>query len=402
MSSPPASTTLTNQNKKNKTKPVDPRPPKPKPTPPITQAISSFLSTLPPSLLSSLSLSPSPLLSTSPTRYQSYPPLLLFPSGSFSSPQWKLLFSSLDSTQLNQLYSFILSKFPGLTHLAINNGIPLIHNNPNENEENDGAGQEEKENLMRQPSNLVQLYGNKWEELWVNTKQNGIKQVWAPVYTMFSRGNIKEKGRILNFGKAGKGKGKGDKGEIVVDMYAGIGYFVFSYVKLGFRVLGWEVNLWSVEGLRRGAEANGFGVRVVWREDEVGGWGNKKVRVGEEDIVVFEEDNKYALGRVKKMLKKGERVKHVNCGFLPSSEGVWEDALGIVRVGWGEEKEEGWLHLHENVGSEEIEQRKKEVEKRLRGWIGKEEKVEVTHCELVKTYAPGVWHLVWDVRVWRG
>ena len=41
---------------------------------------------------------------------------------------------------------------------------------------------------------------------------------------------------------------------VLWDLYAGIGYFAFSYAKAGVgKVLCWEINPWSVDGLRRGA-----------------------------------------------------------------------------------------------------------------------------------------------------
>ncbi|KAK3997083.1 putative tRNA wybutosine-synthesizing protein 2 [Cladorrhinum sp. PSN332] len=403
------------------------RPPKPKPLPPITLAISSWLDTLPSTLLTQLLLLTSPppssqpstdtlkrhLLSTSPTRFLTYPPLLLLPSGSFSSTHWTALLSLLTPSQSASLWTSILSIFPGgLTHLAVNSGIPPVlpknNNNTNNNNSKEEEEEGEKENTLRSPTNLVPLCGGEdLDKLWVSTKQNGLTQVWAPAHTMFSRGNVKEKARVLNFSPPPTPTAAGKRAEYAVDLYAGIGYFVFSYAKLGFGVVGFELNPWSVEGLRRGAAANRFGVSVVAAvavgEDE-----KKKKKETEEldqQIVVFEEDNRHAVRRIKEMGigAKGERIKHVNCGFLPTSEPVWRDALGIVRTGWDEGKEEGRLHLHENVGVEDIEGRRKEVDERLRGWVeGEGVGVKVEHCELVKTYAPGVWHLVWDVRVWRG
>jgi tRNA wybutosine-synthesizing protein 2 len=90
-------------------------------------------------------------------------------------------------------------------------------------------------------------------------------------------------------------------------------------------------------------------------------------------------------------------VVHVNCGFLPTSEPVWRDAWGMVLGG------EGWLHLHENIGVADIEARRGEVQGMFDRWGAEEEQQErrkmavVEHVELVKTYAPGVWHCVFDV-----
>ena len=69
-----------------------------------------------------------------------------------------------------------------------------------------------------------------------------------------------------------------------------------------------------------------------------------------------------------------------------------------------QEEEKAWLHLHENVGAEDIENRRKEVEGMFKAWAGETGAVEtgVEHVELVKTFAPGVWHVVFDVLVRTG
>ena len=133
------------------------------------------------------------------------------------------------------------------------------------------------ENILRSPVNLTPLYGDFGSTptpqtisnptatdfanaLWVTARQNGIWQTWAPLYTMFSRGNVREKARILNLPTLTTGL---DTASAAVDLYAGIGYFAFSYRKSSQalekgikQVLCWEINPWSVEGLRRGAEMN--------------------------------------------------------------------------------------------------------------------------------------------------
>ena len=117
---------------------------------------------------------------------------------------------------------------------------------------------------------------------------------------------------------------------------------------------------------------------------------------GGEQIVVVLEDNRFAAGRVARLGGLLE-VVHVNCGFLPSSEGVWRDAWAMVGGG------DGWLHLHENVGVGEIEARRGAVQGLLDQWGEEEEGKEarVEHVELVKTFAPGVWHCVFDVFITR-
>lgn len=362
--------------------------------------------------------------------------MVLLPPGSFGEEWWAILGSGVSSGGMVELWRLLLgnvSKREGkgeLTHLAVNSGIPLnkemdllsganLHVEVGETVQpsrkpGSGSG---PENILRTPSGLIMLYGNfgpalppeqspgekDFEEaFWVSTKQNGIVQVWAPRYTMFSRGNVKEKARILDFHKHDSGdqalmRMRGVKkaeieAAVAVDLYAGIGYFVFSYARMGMRqVVGWELNPWSVEGLRRGAVANGWDVRVVKDGEAVRGF--------EERIVVFLEDNKNALERLRGMEMDGRseswRVMHVNCGLLPTSELSWEMAVKIWRG-------DGWLHLHENVGVDDIETRRLEIGQMVEKWLvedNDDRKVRMEHVERVKTFAPGVWHCVFDVYI---
>ncbi|PYH37857.1 tRNA(Phe) (4-demethylwyosine(37)-C(7)) aminocarboxypropyltransferase [Aspergillus neoniger CBS 115656] len=340
-------------------------------------------------------------ISSLPKRFTIYAPLLLLPVNALTTPPaWHTLYSTLTATQKTTLYECILSAFSryNLTHIAMNAPIALT----------DAQG---TENRMRSPGGLLPLHGDfgsapstitnldspTAEELgrafWVSTVQNhGIEQIWAPMYTMFSRGNVTEKARILGSGMEGLARqdieGAG-RGMSVVDMYAGIGYFVFSYLRRGVRrVWGWEINGWSVEGLRRGCVANGWGCRD----------GDK--------VVVFHGDNRFAarvLAQIRDVMEVRGRwppVRHVNLGLLPSSEAAWGDACRMVDGRLG-----GWLHVHENVDVRRIEEMRDRVTMevgRLRGEVLEVEGevvAECRHVEQVKTYAPGVMHCVFDVRL---
>jgi tRNA wybutosine-synthesizing protein 2 len=376
------------------------RPPKPKPLNPIQTAITSWLDQLPRDFLDSINLKLSNLVSSAPKRWVVYPPMVLLPSGSFEGSFWDSLKVYTDvPQQMRSLWELILwhiSKKEGkgqLTHLAINSGIPL-HQSTND------------ENILRTPSGLIMLCGDFGPALspdhtpsgqdfsdafWVSTKQNGIVQIWAPRYTMFSRGNIKEKARLLDFHKQGGGGSnrmsiKDVQDAMAVDLYAGIGYFVFSFAKLGMRVFGWELNPWSVEGLRRGAVTNGWSVMIVRPGEDF--------KLGDEKIVVFLENNREALSRREELGLKGSRdVKHINCGLLPFSNDSWRTAMEFLGS-------EGWIHIHENVGVYDIQSRKLEILNIFQKWLsdmGDERVAELEHVELVKTFAPGVWHCVFDL-----
>ncbi|KAL5341597.1 S-adenosyl-L-methionine-dependent methyltransferase [Aspergillus crustosus] len=390
---------------------------------PLQKSLEDFISThVPPSLLSKHATSLEEFCSSLPKRYTIYEPMLLLPLNVFTHPPaWGSLYESLGNEQRKTLYASIANAFSrfGVTHIAMNAPIVLT----------DSTG---LENRMRSPTALVPLHGDFGcivpasgenggsqpsetdfrEAFWVCTVQNqGIVQVWAPLYTMFSRGNITEKARILGTGTAPRFEGLdgctlgGETVEdvAVVDMYAGIGYFVFSYLRRGVkRVWGWEINGWSVEGLRRGCLENGWGCRVI----RVRGEGRLSMSVDElvkglqvtDRVVIFHGDNGLAAGVMEEVRAVMERMKawtsirHINLGLLPSSRDSWKSACSILDKEMG-----GWAHVHENVDVHGIEAKKTEITVTMgKLWAGA---VECRHVEQVKTYAPGVMHCVFDVKL---
>ncbi|VUC35159.1 unnamed protein product [Clonostachys rosea] len=344
------------------------------------------------------------IIDRTPKRFTVYDPMALLPSGSFTHPSWTALLARVGETAAARLWPLILSELSKkagskLTHLAVTEGIPLFK-----------EGEESEENVLRSPSGLRMLHGDfgpstlahgdpteeDFEQaLWVSTKQNGIHQTWAPRWTMFSRGNVKEKARLLEFKLPA-----GQRHDVwATDLYGGIGYFVFSYASLGMRVLCWEINPWSVEGLRRGALANRWTVRVV-QGDELQLPAEDLIRGGEQ-IVVFLEDNQKALERIRSLQGSGSagEIRHVNCGFLPTSKPTWKPAWDMTG-----QSSETWFHFHENVGVDDIKERQSSIENLCKTWAASEGSVrsaDADHVELVKTFAPGVWHCVFDVHVTR-
>ncbi|GKT47080.1 tRNA wybutosine-synthesizing protein 3 [Colletotrichum spaethianum] len=351
--------------------------------------------------------------------------MLLLPSGSFDKGLWRTLLSHPDLTgdKIHQLWDAILrdvSKTGSstLTHLAVNEGIPLQTGART----GDELAADKAENILRTPSGLKILHGDfgppsnpakpSAEDFeaafWVSTKQNGIYQTWAPRWTMFSRGNIKEKTRLLDFHSQTAPEAMSHrhrpasllKNHWAVDLYAGIGYFTFSYAKLGLRVLCWELNPWSVEALRRGAVANGWQVKVVQDDDLE--QPAAQLLTGDEQIVVFLQDNQKATVRIADIRASGTAVDilHVNGGLLPTSEPTWRPAWDMTATSL----DGCWLHLHENVGIHDIEPRRTKIQSLYDGWAAATESgrtAAVEHVELVKTYAPDVWHCVFDVHITR-
>ncbi|KAE8352642.1 S-adenosyl-L-methionine-dependent methyltransferase [Aspergillus coremiiformis] len=404
---------------KKETNPI-PRVKKPTALNPLQNAIHEFLTNhIPQPTLTKHGLSNGPLHSLLPKRFTIYEPMLLLPVNALSTPPaWRALYQDLDSVQRNALFAALVTAFGrlGVTHVAMNAPIALT----------DMQGQE---NRMRSPAGLVPLYGDfgtgesggsrpTREDLdgafWVRTMQNhGIVQIWAPLYTMFSRGNVTEKARVLGQGGFFEGLDEGLLGEMgVVDLYAGIGYFVFSYLKRGVRrVWGWEMNGWSVEGLRRGCIENGWGCRVVRLGDDGRLSRSELVDLvrdlkDTDRVVLFHGDNRFAADILEEI--RGVHlnlewwsVRHVNLGLLPTSVDAWENACRMIDIEKG-----GWAHVHENVDLREIELKKEDITTelgRLRaevlGLQSAAGLAECRHVEHVKTYAPGVMHCVYDMKL---
>lgn len=186
---------------------------------------------------------------------------------------------------------------------------------------------------------------------------------------MFSRGNITEKARVVQFPQV--------RGEIVADLFIGIGYFTFSYLKGGARqIWGWDLNTWSVEGLRRGAEMNGWTCAV------------NPTEIKDEQIVVFNGDNQMAS---KVLGTRGVKVKHVNLGLLPSSECAWKIAGEIL------DEEGGYVHVHGNCRDIEIEQWCQSTVREFETLLGQNWQVRIFEKFRVKEFGPGVGHWVLDL-----
>ncbi|OBT50513.1 hypothetical protein VE04_09282, partial [Pseudogymnoascus sp. 24MN13] len=210
------------------------------------------------------------LLSTLPKRYTVYAPLALLPTGSLSSDAWKAVLDKAPPVVVEELWTGVLAAITRLggekvTYLAINHPIP---------------GSDEDENIIRAPSHLHTLFGDfgpaisaeRWalgpglaagagegepigEEDFENAfwswecdrEGAGLRVVDASWWSKaISAGGGNASG-------GSDGRDGEDDVQIAVDLYAGIGYFTLSYLSRGYAVLAWEINPFSIEGLRRGA-----------------------------------------------------------------------------------------------------------------------------------------------------
>lgn len=150
------------------------------------------------------------------------------------------------------------------------------------------------------------------EDPWILHKDNAILYTWNLEKSMFSAGNASERHRIAN---------QNCENEVVVDLFAGIGYFTLPFIihaKAKF-VHACEWNPAAAEALKRNLVLN-------------------KVQ---NKCSIYEGDNRLACPK-----NIGNRI---NLGLIPSSENYWTLALeALVEEG-------GMLHIHENVETKKFE-----------------------------------------------
>ena len=202
---------------------------------------------------------------------------------------------------------------------------------------------------------------------WITVTEHGVRQSLDLTRVMFSRGNVTEKSRF--------GKQLVKEGEVILDMYAGIGYYTLPALIHGkaAHVYCCEWNPDAVAALKYNLRDNGVDDRATVLE------GDSRVTTKEANII--------------------DRVDRISLGLLPSCEGGWKTAVQGLRKDRG-----GWMHIHGNVPSVEkkvwsfwISHRLAEI---ARDDIGYDSWVAICcNVEKVKSFAPKVDHYVADVWV---
>ncbi len=159
-----------------------------------------------------------------PNSWERHGDLVVFPPNSFSTPSWRSFLNSLPETQSRCFWSTVSISLK-CKRLGLDTKVT--------------------DDDFRS-SGVTLLLG---EDGWVEHIDNGIKYVFDVTKCMFSSGNITEKIRVANFNCLG---------EIVVDLYAGIGYFVLPYLVHAKAELvhACEWNPHAMEGLKRSLKMN--------------------------------------------------------------------------------------------------------------------------------------------------
>ena len=318
--------------------------PPPSPNQRLQQSLRTFLQQLQPPVSSVSSL-----LSTVPHRWEQLGDLVLLPSDALTSPAWSSVLSSLPPSTLAHFYSLLVSAFR-CQRLARQQPVT--------------AGLKRSSAVQL----LVGLDG------WVEHRENGVVYRFDVTHSMFASGNGSEKARLVELVRRAEGQ---YASEVVLDLYAGIGYFslpllVHTHVS---HIHLCEHNSHTFDALTRSLAAN---------------------NVPSSRYTLYPGDNR----RPELQAAVEGKVDRVLLGLLPSSEDGWSTAVKALNADRG-----GWVHIHANVrvgredewarsvrsGLEALLQHEMGVK---RGWV-----VRVAHVEHVKNFAPLVKHLVADVRL---
>ncbi|KAF1887173.1 hypothetical protein Lal_00040770 [Lupinus albus] len=193
---------------------------------------------------------------------------------------------------------------------------------------------------------------------WVNHRENGILYSFDSTKCMFSWGNLSEKLRMAKLDC---------KDEVIVDLFAGIGYFVLPFLVRAQAKLVYacEWNPHALEALQHNLQANSVADRCI------------------------------ILGGDNRIMAPKNVADRVCLGLIPSSESSWVTAVRALRI------EGGILHVHGNTKDSEECKWIDHVSKSIYD-IARSEgycwEVSIEHVERVKWYAPHIRHVVADVR----
>lgn len=238
---------------------------------------------------------------------------------------------------------------------------------------------------------------------WITVTEQGIRQSFDVTQVMFSRGNITEKIRF--------GTRLVQEGDVVLDLYAGIGYYTLPAL-----VKGKAAHVYACEWNPKALQALQYNL--------------KDNKVSHKATVIAGDSRDLVLPSTRTTTTTSTTdirpINRISLGLLPSSEGSWNIAIQAL-IGTlpkeptaGEDATSprlvasagGWLHVHANVPVKERENWSQWLchilYQHILSELGKinSSSLEGTdwvvichHVEKVKSFAPTVNHYVADVFV---
>jgi len=173
---------------------------------------------------------------------------------------------------------------------------------------------------------------------------------------MFAKGNIKERHRLQKEVK---------EGEVVVDLFAGIGYFSIGIAKFCRPkiIYAIDINPTAIKYLKENIKLNGV-----------------------EGVI------KPMLGDCRKVVKKlGKVADRVIMGFLPKTYRFLNAAFSVLK------EEGGIIHYHDSFKEEELFEKPIEILKNAAEKNGYKLS-KILYKGIVKSYAPRIYHVVIDAK----
>ena len=275
------------------------------------------------------------MLDNLPKKWEMFNDLAIIPNDSVNSLEWRRVLANDES--LTEKIWEIIAECINVSRIARQDEIAV-------------------DNIRS--SQVKMIKGNSGEVEFVD---NGVK-FWLDVTkVMFSSGNVTERHRIGEINM---------DGEIVIDAFAGIGYYTLPMLvrSNAKHVYACEMNPNSIMALRHGAELN----QVLDR------------------LTIVEGDNQETLQSLTGIADR------LHLGILPSSQSTWKLAINCLK------STGGMIHIHMNVKESEIEDFSDQCIAELNKYAVNQcgfENVSLQHVEKVKWYAPHIRHIVLDVAI---
>ncbi|MFQ6021034.1 MAG: class I SAM-dependent methyltransferase family protein, partial [Candidatus Aenigmatarchaeota archaeon] len=174
--------------------------------------------------------------------------------------------------------------------------------------------------------------------------EHGYKFLLDVSEVMWSKGNKQERQRIVKLQK---------KGEIIIDMFAGIGYFSIFLAKKAKKIYAIDINPKALEYLRKNVWLNNVENKIEILEGDCRKFSRLLENIADRIIMGY-------LNKTERFLPYASRIAKKNC----------------------------IIHFHRAVSIDEKEKIKKILEKNFK----------ILRITRVKSYAPKIDHLVYDIR----
>ena len=275
----------------------------------------------------------------------------LLPNTLFNTPEWSNTLTQLTNQQSSELYQSV-ARVLNVNRIAIQHRII--------------------DRDIARHSQVVMLFG---DNSVVRHKENGVIYNFDICNAMFSSGNSTEKLRQIQLCS------NNNSDEIIVDLYAGIGYFTLPILKYATNVkhlYACEINDVSVQYLQQNMIDN---------------------HIDSTRYTIYAGDNRCNQQLELNVYNTADRIL---LGLLPTSNDGWPIALRCIKPTGG------YLHIHANVVINLKHQYINDMMQQLYDMLHtlpdlhhdkRTLQIQVQHIETVKTYAPRVVHIVIDVQL---